>query len=125
MQGYSQKAVLPTPAALPVARDRLTLHRQHQADYRGTGAAHHDALRQFFPLRCCRRLVVLRLLPPAFRRKGDVTVYPSDFGFGSPARCAVLAVADCFGFDVVQVIDVGKQRNAAENGKHHGGDYGK
>ena len=44
---------------------------------------------------------------PSLWPEWDVFVSVLDFLFPRPARCTVLSVTNCLGFDIVQVIDVG------------------
>ena len=109
--------------------------------YHGGGAVlaalapDHDALRQSFLGRLglfseqlswrCRRhgryLVLLCLLTPFSRRKRDVAVGLSYLRLVCPPSCAVLAVADRFALDIIEVIDMSNQRNRTEDGKHNCG----
>jgi len=86
------------------------------------GAAYHNSLRQSF-LRFfiflfekvalynsghSRRFSLGRLFTPFLRCKRNVIVDFLYFRFGRPPRRSVLTVADRLGFNVVEVIDVGK-----------------
>ena len=85
-------------------------------------ASHHDSLRQsflrlffflfekaaFYHSGHSRRFALGRLLAPLLRCKRNVIVDFLYFRFGRPPRRSVLTVADRLGFNVVEVIDVGK-----------------
>ena len=95
-------------------------------------APDHNALRQSllgrlglflkqFPRCYCRhgrRLILLCLLAPLFRRERNMAVGLSYLRFVCPPSRAVLTVADRFALDVVEVIDVSDQRYCTEDGKH-------
>ena len=95
-------------------------------------ATDHNALRQSvlsrlglfpkqFPRCYCRhgrRLILLCLLAPLFRRERDVAVDFSYLRFVCPPSRAVLPVADGFALNVVEVIDMSDQRYRTEDGKH-------
>lgn len=85
-------------------------------------ATHHDSLRQSF-LRFFiflfekaalynsghgRRFTLCRLLAPFLRCKRNMIIDFLYFGFGRPPRRSVLTVADRLGFNVIEVINVGK-----------------
>src|SRR5699024_11552412 len=70
-------------------------------------------------LRQLRKSVFLRLLSPLIRCKRNLLVNPAYLRFGRKPRRTVLAVAYRLGFDVVEVIDVGKERHAAQHTEHN------
>lgn len=109
--------------------------------YKGGGAVlaalapDHNALRQSFlgrqhfktvlfadKLRNGWFLTVFCLPAPLLWSERNVAVGLSDLCFICPPRRTVLTVAHGFALDIVEVIDMGNQRDAAQHRKHHGGD---
>ena len=86
-----------------------------------TCTSNDDALRKRFAIFACGSFTVLGLLPPFLRREWNMLIDLTLFAFGHPAGGSMLAVADCLGFDVVEVIDVCKYRDGTEHHKHHDG----
>ena len=75
-------------------------------------AADNDPLRELW------QRILLCLPAPFLRCERHLPIYFSDLGFGGEACCAMLSVAYGFGFDVVQIVDVCKERHATQHAKH-------